>query len=208
MKKTKKGTYGYIRNERKRRLLITLASFAIPLIIYVTGYIQTKTRLNLFTFVAILGCIPAAQAMVSFIMIAMQKPFSQKNYEMSSAAAGNLTAAYEMIFTAYEHTTNVGALVVCGDHVVCYTADDKSEPAKLEKHIGKLLTANGFGDVQVKGDERHEKLREPCERYLCKAGLPARGAYVYAGFPLSGSDARCRWCFIYFLRSACRKAGR
>ena len=140
MKKTKTGTYGYIRNERKRRLLITLASFAIPLIIYVTGYIQTKTRLNLFTFVAILGCIPAAQAMVSFIMIAMQKPFSQKNYELSSAAAGNLT----------EHTTNVGALVVCGDHVVCYTADDKSEPAKLEKHIGKLLTANGFGDVQVK----------------------------------------------------------
>ena len=63
MKKTKKGTYGYIRHERKRRLLITLASFAIPLIIYVTGYIQTKTRLNLFTFVAILGCIPAAQAM-------------------------------------------------------------------------------------------------------------------------------------------------
>ena len=118
MKKTKKGTYGYIRNERKRRLLITLASFAIPLIIYVTGYIQTKTRLNLFPIVAILGCIPAAQAMVSFIMIAMQKPFSQKNYEVSSAAAGNLTAAYEMIFTAYEHTTNVGALVVCGDHVV------------------------------------------------------------------------------------------
>ena len=99
---------------------------------------------------AILGCIPAAQAMVSFIMIAMQKPFSQKDYETSSTAAGNLTAAYEMIFTAYEHTTNVCALVVCGDHVVCYTADDKIEPAKLEKHIGKLLTANGFGDVQVK----------------------------------------------------------
>ena len=55
-----------------------------------------------------------------------------------------------MIFTAYEHTTNVGALVVCGDHVVCYTADDKIEPAKLEKHIEKLLTANGFGEVQVK----------------------------------------------------------
>ena len=150
MKKIKKGNCGYIRYERKRRLLITLAAFAIPLVIYVTGYIQTKTRLNLFTFVAILGCIPAAPAMVGFIMIAMQKPFSQKEYEAVSAAAGNLTAAYEMIFTAYEHTTNVGALVVCGDHVVCYTADDKIEPAKLEKHIEKLLTANGFGEVQVK----------------------------------------------------------
>ena len=136
MKKIKKGNCGYIRYERKRRLLITLAAFAIPLVIYVTGYI--------------LGCIPAAQAMVGFIMIAMQKSFSQKEYEAVSAAAGNLTAAYEMIFTAYEHTTNVGALVVCGDHVVCYTADDKIEPAKLEKHIEKLLTANGFGEVQVK----------------------------------------------------------
>lgn len=179
MKKTKKGTYGYIRNERKRRLLITLASFAIPLIIYVTGYIQTKTRLNLFTFVAILGCIPAAQAMVSFIMIAMQKPFSQKNYEMSSAAAGNLTAAYEMIFTAYEHTTNVGALVVCGDHVVCYTADDKSEPAKLEKHIGKLLTANGFGEVQVKvmKDMKNyvNRVKDICaKRITCARGLRLR----------------------------------
>ena len=130
--------------------MITLASFAIPLIIYVTGYIQTKTRLNLFTFVAILGCIPAAQAMVSFIMIAMQKPFSQKNYEMSSAAAGNLTAAYEMIFTAYEHTTNVGALVVCGDHMWCVTRQMTRANRQNWKHIGKLLTANGFGDVQVK----------------------------------------------------------
>ena len=192
MKKTKKGTYGYIRNERKRRLLITLAPFPIPLIIYVTGYIQTKTRLNLFTFVAILGCTPAAQAMVSFIMIAMQKPFSQKNYEMSSAAAGNLTAAYEMIFTAYEHTTNVGALVVCGDHVVCYTADDKSEPARKtwKNTSGKLLTANGFGDVQVKVMKDMKNYVNRVKDILCKAGLPARGAYVYAGFPLSGSDAR------------------
>ena len=55
MKKVKKGNYGYIRYERKKRLLVTLVMFAIPLVIYVTGYIQTKTRLNLFTFVAILG---------------------------------------------------------------------------------------------------------------------------------------------------------
>ena len=51
MKKVKKGNYGYIRYERKKRLLVTLVMFAIPLLIYVTGYIQTKTRLNLFTFV-------------------------------------------------------------------------------------------------------------------------------------------------------------
>ena len=62
MKKVKKGNYGYIRYERKKRLLVTLVMFAIPLVIYVTGYIQTKTRLNLFTFVAILGCLPASRS--------------------------------------------------------------------------------------------------------------------------------------------------
>ena len=62
MKKVKKGNYGYIRYQRKKRLLVTLVMFAIPLVIYVTGYIQTKTRLNLFTFVAILGCLPASRS--------------------------------------------------------------------------------------------------------------------------------------------------
>lgn len=118
MKKVKKGNYGYIRYERKKRLLVTLVMFAIPLVIYVTGYIQTKTRLNLFTFVAILGCLPASRSMVGLIMIFMQKPVGQEQYEREQKAAGSLLAGYEMIFTAYEHTTLVTALVICGAHVV------------------------------------------------------------------------------------------
>ena len=124
--------------------------FAIPLVIYVTGYIQTKTRLNLFTFVAILGCLPASRSMVGLIMIFMQKPVGQEQYEREQKAAGSLLAGYEMIFTAYEHTTLVTALVICGAHVVCHTMDDKMDPASLEKHISRLLAANGFSDAQVK----------------------------------------------------------
>lgn len=150
MKKVKKGNYGYIRYERKKRLLVTLVMFAIPLVIYVTGYIQTKTRLNLFTFVAILGCLPASRSMVGQIMIFMQKPVGQEQYEREQKAAGSLLAGYEMIFTAYEHTTLVTALVICGAHVVCHTMDDKMDPASLEKHISRLLAANGFSDAQVK----------------------------------------------------------
>lgn len=150
MKKVKKGNYGYIRYERKKRLLVTLVMFAIPLMIYVTGYIQTKTRLNLFTFVAILGCLPASRSMVGLIMIFMQKPVKKDVYEQEREAAGSLRTGYEMIFTAYEHTTLVTALAVCGPHVVCHTQDEKADAAKLEKHISKLLMANGFSDAQVK----------------------------------------------------------
>ncbi len=150
MKKVTKGHYGYIKYERVKRLLVTTVLFVIPLVIYVTGYLQTKTRLNLFTFVAILGCLPACKSLVGLIMIFMQRPVPADTYEAAKKAAGDLTAGYELVFTTYEHTSPVSALIVCGDHVVCYTPDAKTEPAHLEKHITKILAANGFPDVQVK----------------------------------------------------------
>ena len=150
MKKVKKGTYGYIRYAKCRTFLITFVLFAIPLVIYVTGYLQTKTRLNLFTFVAILGCLPACKSLVGLIMILMQRPMPEEQYKEARAAAGDLTAGYELVFTAYEHTTPVSALVVCGDQLVCYTPDGKADLAYIEKHLSRILTLNGFPSVQPK----------------------------------------------------------
>ena len=168
MKKVKKGTRGYIRYEKKKELLITFIMFLIPLVIYVTGYIQTKTRLNLFTVVAILGCLPACKSMVGLIMIMMQKPMDQDKYEAAKKANGNLTAGYELVFTAYEHTTPVNTLIVCGDQIVCYTPDEKTDPSYMEKHITKIMAANGFTNVQVKVMKDFKKYlqraREICSR--------------------------------------------
>lgn len=150
MKKKKKGSYGYIKYAKCRTFLITFVLFAIPLVIYVTGYLQTKTRLNLFTFVAILGCLPACKSLVGLIMILMQKPMPADKYREASAAAGELVAGYELVFTAYEHTTPVNALVVCGDQLLCYTPDEKADIAYIEKHLSRILTVNGFASVQPK----------------------------------------------------------
>lgn len=150
MKKVKKGCYGYIKYAKLRTFLLTFVLFAIPLVIYVTGYLQTKTRLNLFTFVAILGCLPACKSLVGLIMILMQKPMPGDRYREASAAAGDLVAGYELVFTAYEHTTPVNALVVCGDQVVCYTPDEKADIPYIEKHLSRILTMNGFASAQPK----------------------------------------------------------
>ena len=150
MKKVRKGSYGYIRYAKLKTFLITFILFAVPLLIYVTGYVQTRTRLNLFTFVAILGCLPACKSLVSLIMIMMQKSMSEDTYREAEAAAGDLVAGYELVFTAYEHTTPVNALVICGDQVVCYTPDGKADAAYLEKHLSRILTLNGFPSAQPK----------------------------------------------------------
>lgn len=163
MKKVKKGTYGYIKYQKIRTLLITFILFLIPLVIYATGYIQTKTRLNLFTVVAILGCLPACKSLVALIMIMMQKSVPQDVYEQAKKANGDLVTGYELVFTAYEHTTPVNTLIICGDQIVCYTPDEKTDTSFLEKHISKIMTINGFPSVQV-------KVMKDLKKYLQRAG--------------------------------------
>ncbi|MCD8074147.1 MAG: hypothetical protein LUF27_03765 [Lachnospiraceae bacterium] len=150
MKKVKKGTRGYISFEKKKRFLQTLLMFILPIGIYIIGYVTVKSRLNLFTVIAILGCLPACKSMVGLIMILMQHSMPDDRYDAIKQAAGDLTVGYELVITAYEHTSLVEAAVVCGDQVVCFTPDEKTDPAYLEKHIRQILSSNGFTEAQVK----------------------------------------------------------
>ncbi len=150
MKKVIKGNYGYIRYEKKRRFLMTLLLFVLPIGLYIIGYVTVKSRLNLLTVVAILGCLPACRSTVGLIMMVMQKPLPSERYEEIRHAAKGLNVSYELVITAYEHTSLVEAAVVCGDQVVCFTPDSKTDPAYLEKHIRQSLSANGFTEAQVK----------------------------------------------------------
>lgn len=172
MKKVKKGTYGYIKNEKVKRALIAFGLFLIPIIVYVSGYIYHGKRENILTVVAILGCLPACKALLSAIMIWMQKPMEQKLYEQAKAAAGDLIAGYELVFTAYEHTTPVNAMIVCGDEIICFTPDAKADLSYLEKHISKIMADNGYRNVHVKVMkefkhylQRVEMIRDNQERY-------------------------------------------
>lgn len=152
MKKLKisKGKPGYIHAQKVKRSIITAVLFAIPLGIFFIGLIETKTRLNLFTFVAILGCLPACRSAVGMIMMLMQKPIEPKTYEKISKKAGDLTMAYELIITAYEKNTPIEALAVCGTHVVGYTTMAKADCPYVEKHIREILKGNGYReDVKI-----------------------------------------------------------
>ena len=66
--KIEKGNPGYIKAQKRKYLIWTLAEFAIVIAVFVFGYIQTGTKKNLFTVVAAVGCLPAAKMMVEFIV--------------------------------------------------------------------------------------------------------------------------------------------
>lgn len=61
MKKVEKGKPGYLNYKKKAEILRTVIYFAIVAAIFLLGYTQTHTRLNLMTVVAVLGCLPASK---------------------------------------------------------------------------------------------------------------------------------------------------
>lgn len=182
MKKVKKGNYGYISYEKKRRLLVTLILFVIPLAILISGIIYHGTKENILTIVAIVGCLPACKSTVGLIMIMMQKPMKKEVYTQAEKAKGDLTGGYELVVTGYEHTIPVNAFIVCGTELVCYTPDEKADTAYLEKHISKIMAANAVHDI-------HVKVMKSLKQYLQRVdGIRKSQDQYHEGIEWAGDD--------------------
>lgn len=150
IRNVQKGKFGYLKAQRKKQILITVILYAAPLLLFFTGLWQTGTRKNLFTMIAVVGCLPACKWTVNVIMLFLQKPVSRELYEKIVSHEGSLITAYELTFTAYEKNTSVAAIAICGNEVIGYTADEKADTTFLEKHITNILLQNHFYGVHVK----------------------------------------------------------
>ena len=144
MKKVEKGAYGYINHQKKRRVIFTAVLFAIPVLIFLTGYFHTGTRKNLFTFVAIMGCLPASKCAVSMILMLMQKPMERALYNEISSHVKDMTVIYEATISSYEKNMPMPCIVISGLNVVCYSTDKKVDPSFAATHIKKILQGNGY----------------------------------------------------------------
>lgn len=145
--RVKKGERGYIRYEQKKRFLITLGLFALPMIVFITGLVMTDgNKNNIFTVIAMVGCLPACRSTVSFIMMMLQKPMDVKTYETIQSHTGELVMSYEMYITKETDSLMVEAAAFCGEEVACYTSRAKSaeQISGCEAYLSKILRANGY----------------------------------------------------------------
>ncbi len=150
IKRVHKGKFGYLKAQRKKQLVITAVLYAVPLLLFFTGLSQTGTRKNLFTVIALVGCLPACKWTVNLVMLFLQKPMPRELYEKIAPHEGTLVTAYELTITSYEKNTPIAAVAICGNEVVGYTQEEKADCAFVEKHISKILQQNHFYGVHVK----------------------------------------------------------
>lgn len=144
-KKVRKGDYGYIQSQQKKRVWHTVLAFLPPLTVFIIGMILNDgDRKNIFTVVAAVSCIPACKFAVGMIMMFLQKPMSQKDYARIEEHKNGLVLAYELVISAYEKQTFLDSLAVCGNTVAGYTSREKSDAPFAEKHIQNILRENGY----------------------------------------------------------------
>lgn len=143
-KAAQKGEFGYIAAEKKRKLLITAILFAVPLLIFFTALLYFKTRLTIWTVIAVVGCLPACKVLVNLIMLLKCPSLDKEVYGQIQSHAGELVMSYEMYMTFYEKSAFIDAFAICGNLVVGYSSDPKIDPAFMETEAQKILKGNGY----------------------------------------------------------------
>ena len=148
--KVAKGNPGYIKNRKRKVILKTVLQFGIVVALLVLGIMETKSRLNLLTLVAVLGCLPASKSLVEVIMLFPHRSINQSVSDEIQEKTSELTVAYDLVFTSEKHIMPVDC-VVLSDNTICgYTSNEKTDTVFAAKHIKQILYANQFTNVSVK----------------------------------------------------------
>ena len=148
--KIEKGNPGYVKARKMRYLIWAIVEFLIVIAVFVLGYIQTGTRLNLFTLISILGCLPASKMLVEFLTMAPHKSIALDKYREIEEKAPFVTRIYDLIITSSGKVMPVDVMVISG-HMVCgYSSSKKTQAEILEKDIKNFLKSGHYEKMTVK----------------------------------------------------------
>ena len=142
MKKVEKGKPGYLNYKKKAEILRTVIYFAIVAAIFLLGYTQTHTRLNLMTVVAVLGCLPASKALVGVIARFPYPSIDPDRAKEIAKISRHLTVCYDTVITSREKIMPADCFVISGHNLYGYTHYEKVNPEELAKHIRSILSQN------------------------------------------------------------------
>lgn len=150
MKRVQKGTPGFLDYKRKVEILRTIIYFGIVLLIFLLGYSQTHTRLNMLTVVAVLGCLPASKALVGVISRFPYHSVKENLVKEVKAVTTHLTVGYDMIITSREKIMPIDCIVISGHTVFGYTHYSKVNVQEASRYIRSILVENQFSNANVK----------------------------------------------------------
>ncbi len=145
-----KGTRNYIHTQKKYEILRTILYFGLSLGLFITGYVTTDTKANLFTVVAIVGCLPASKSLIGAIMFLRYESCPKADADLIDAHKGYLNSLYDMVFTSYQRNFVVSHLVVHGNSICGYSHKSDFPEKEFQVHMEGILKTDGHKNYTVK----------------------------------------------------------
>ncbi len=148
--KAKKGEHGYINAMKLKTGLISAVVFSFAILLYVLGLHYFKEQKTMVGIVTVLVCIPAAMALVRFIMFMRYKEGSLSVVEETEKLKGSIPVFYDSIITTSDKSYPVNVFFAAKNNLIGFSNYDNIDTAKLETHIKEIFNLNKFHEVNIK----------------------------------------------------------
>lgn len=154
-KRLEKGTYGYMDRLKVQEWKKAAVMLAVPILVFLIGWAVMKTRLQIVTVIAIVGCLPGCNQVVHAIMASRYHSMDRALYEEVEAARDDRMALYENVFTTYDKNFVVDSIIISGRDVLGYSSDEKTDAKAAETHLTTILKQNSYKqNVKIMKDKK------------------------------------------------------
>lgn len=188
--KLTKGSYGYIDNWKRTRL-ITLALWVIFIgALLLIPMMVLGTKYNAFTVAAIVMVLPAARQAVQYIAMAGFHSGSREEYEkIASYVEGKswMVLAADMVLASESGHMVLNMIVICNGNIYGYAPKQKKSREAIEAYLTNLLMET---DVTHKKPVVHESFDE-FEEMIVMLSANEPSAPMEAGSIFAGLKANC-----------------
>lgn len=162
-----KGQYGYLKKQPVRigilALLVILSSASVFLIAYITK----GDSKNIFSLIAVLGMLPAAKLIVSFIIQMKAEKFSctrelKEEFE-KILGDSKVVYGYDFYLTSYKENYPALVCVVADGQIILLLTGKDNLIKECREHVEKYLASNSINGYKVVVFDKTSKFFERME---------------------------------------------
>lgn len=139
----------YLKNKKKKYLIGTFIWLIIMFSIFFTGLILNKTRNNIFTVIAAVLVLPAAQYSTQLFAILKFKDADSEMSNKLEVIKGEYSIFHSVIIPDLKGMINFEHVIVTGEKIYCIIDQDK-DITLLKESFNKKIEAKGIPLNMVK----------------------------------------------------------
>lgn len=109
---------GYIHRQKRFQGVMLLVFVAVGAALFLTGYLLTGTRANVFTVLAVLMVLPAAKRVIALVVMLPRQSVGKERYDrLRETVSADVVILADYVFTSPDKIMNLDFVIIEGRDV-------------------------------------------------------------------------------------------